>query len=479
MRINPLLALDFYKTDHISQYPPGLTKIVSNMTPRKSRIPGIDYVVWFGLQYYIKEYLMKYWDAFFLDPEYYINHFESTVRGAVNPNYNADFLRKLGKLGHMPLRITSIPEGTIVPMRVPSMTIENTHPDFAWLPNFLETQISAEIWQITTSATIAHKYATVFNDFAIATGSDPKFCYWQGHDFSMRGMASVEAAAKSAAAHLLSFHGTDTVSAFDWIRQYYHTNSFIGGSVPATEHSVMCAGGKESELETYRRLISTYKEGIVSIVSDTWDFWGVVGNILPTLKQQILARNGKVVIRPDSGDPVDIICGNPNAINEYEKMGLIESLYRIFGGHKNELGFIVLNPHIGAIYGDSITLDRQHNILTRLEQKGFASSNIVLGIGSFTYQFTTRDTLGWAIKATYAEIDGKPQALFKAPKTDDGTKFSAVGLPHVDNNLILTQNVDMHTFNAESNMLKEVYKDGVLTYNQTFDQVRARVGIIT
>lgn len=479
MKINPLMALDFYKTDHINQYPDGLTKIVSNMTPRKSRIPGIDSVVWFGLQYYIKEYLMKHWDAFFLDPEYYIQHFEATVRGGVNPKYNADFLRKLGKLGYMPLRIRSVLEGTVMPIRLPCMTIENTHPDFAWLPNFLETQISAEVWQAATSASIAYKYATAFKHYALSTGSDPKFCFWQGHDFSMRGMASVEAAAKSGAAHLLSFHGTDTVSAFDWIRQYYNTNSFIGGSVPATEHSVMCAGGKDSELETYRRLINTYKEGIVSIVSDTWDFWAVITKILPALKSEIMSRNGKVVIRPDSGDPVDILCGNPKATNEYEKKGLIASLYDIFGGTTNALGYKVLDSHIGAIYGDSITLDRQHAILSRLLEKGFASSNIVLGIGSFTYQYTTRDTLGWAIKATYAEINGKPQALFKAPKTDDGTKFSAVGLPHVDKNFVLTQNVDINTFNAENNMLKEVYKDGVLTYNQTFDQIRARVGIIT
>lgn len=478
MKINPLTALDFYKTDHISQYPKGLTKIVSNMTPRKSRIPNLDVVVWFGLQYYIKEYLLKFWDAFFLDPEYYIRHFEAIVRQGVNPNYNADFLRKLGKLGYMPLRIRSVPEGTVMPIRLPCMTIENTHPDFAWLPNFLETQISAEVWQAATSATIAYHYATVFKAFAEKTGADTKFCFWQGHDFSMRGMASVEAAAKSGAAHLLSFHGTDTVSAFDWIRQYYNTNQFIGGSVPATEHSVMCAGGKESELETYRRLINTYKEGIVSIVSDTWDFWSVITVILPILKNDIMSRNGKVVIRPDSGDPVDILCGDTNSGTEHIHKGLIECLWDLFGGTINDKGYKVLDPHIGAIYGDSITMERQKAILTKLEQKGFASSNIVLGIGSYTYQYTTRDTLGWAIKATYAEINGQPQALFKAPKTDDGTKFSAVGLPHINKDFVLTQNVDMTKFNSEDNILQDVYVDGILMVDQPFDSVRRRLGII-
>lgn len=477
MNINPLTLLDFYKIDHISQYPEGVSKIVSNMTPRKSRIPNVDYVVWFGLQYYIKEFLMKQWDKLFIDPEYYIGKYEDTVRQGVNPKYKANFLRDLAKLKYLPLAIRSLPEGSKVPMRVPCMTIENTHPDFAWLPNFLETQISAELWQISTSATIAHVYAEVFRKYAKETG-DESLCRWQGHDFSMRGMSSVEAAAKSGAAHLLSFWGTDTVCAFDWIKQYYSTNTFIGGSVPATEHSVMCSGGQNTELDTYRRLINIYPEGIVSIVSDTWDFWSVITNILPVLKNEIMARNGKVVIRPDSGDPVDILCGDKNSGISHINKGLIECLWDLFGGTINSKGYKVLDPHIGAIYGDSITLDRQKEILEKLARKGFASSNIVLGIGSFTYQHTTRDTFGWAIKATYQELNGQPQALFKAPKTDDGTKFSTIGLPFVTSSFELIQNVDAQRFNSIDNALSLVYMNGNLLNDYKFEDIRKRVGML-
>jgi nicotinamide phosphoribosyltransferase len=292
------------------------------------------------------------------------------------------------------------------------------------------------------------------------------FVQWQGHDFSMRGMASVEAAAKSGAGHLLSFNGTDTVPSIQFLKRYYGATGFVGGSVPATEHSVMCAGSQESEFDTFKRLITeVYPKGIVSIVSDTWDFWNVVQDFLPRLKPIILAREGKVVIRPDSGDPVNILCGDPDApVGSVQHLGLVEALWHIFGGTTTSKGFKVLDSHIGAIYGDSITLERQKKILERLHAKNFASTNVVLGIGSYTYQYTTRDTFGWAIKATYAETNGKPVNLFKAPKTDDGTKFSAVGLPVVkknsDGTIIFKDRQDYQSFDSPMNDLDIVYKDG-------------------
>lgn len=482
MNINPLLALDFYKTDHVRQYPKGLTKIVSNMTPRKSRIQDIDYVIWFGLQYYIKEFLMKKWNSFFTSPEYYINQYLEIIRTSVNPDYDAPFLYELAELGYLPLRIRSIQEGSKVPMRTPCMTIENTHPNFAWLPNFLETQISDEIWQSTTSATIAHQYYLTFLHYAKMQGADENFVKWQGHDFSMRGMASVEAAAKSGAGHLLSFNGTDTVPSIQFLKRYYGASGFVGGSVPATEHSVMCAGSKESEFDTFKRLITeVYPKGIVSIVSDTWDFWNVIQDFLPRLKNLILAREGKVVIRPDSGDPVHILCGNPAApIGSVEHLGLVEALWNIFGGTTTSKGFKVLNSHIGAIYGDSITLERQKQILERLHAKNFASTNVVLGIGSYTYQYTTRDTFGWAIKATYAEIDGKPLNLFKAPKTDDGTKFSAIGLPVVTNQgdglVTFKDQQPYSSFNDVLNDLDIVYEDGRIIADYTLLGLKTNLG---
>lgn len=222
-----------------------------------------------------------------------------------------------------------------------------------------------------------------------------------------------------------------------------------------TEHSVMCAGTQEDELETFTRLITdVYPKGIVSIVSDTWDFWKVVTKYLPALKDLIMARDGKVVIRPDSGDPVKIICGDKytslvwGVLEVPEFYGVVEVLWKIFGGTINEKGYKVLDPHIGVIYGDSITLEIANTILQRLEENGFASSNIVFGIGSYSYQYITRDTFGMAMKATSVVVNGERRAISKNPKTDDGTKKSAKGVLNVievDGELKLIDEDNVHT----------------------------------
>lgn len=382
---SPISCLDFYKVDHVSQYLPGVTKIVSNLTPRGSRIDGINKVVWFGLQKFLIESLHYHWQTFFgSEGADQIDEFESKVRTSLgNPSYCADFLRNLRKLGYLPIEVKALREGTAVPMRVPCMTIHNTHDDFAWLPNFLETYISAELWHPSTSATIAAKYREVFDSCAEKTGSPKAFCDWQGHDFSCRGMGNMAMAAASGAGHLLSFTGTDTVPALDYAREYYGATGFTGGSVSATEHSVMTIGGEQGEEEVLEHLLKTYPTGVVSVVSDSYDFWAFVKLLGTKFKDRILARDGKLVVRPDSGDPVKILCGDPKGKTKAEKAGLIEILAGYFGTITNEKGYKVLDSHIGAIYGDSITLERQEAILSGLAAKGFASCNIVLGIGSF------------------------------------------------------------------------------------------------
>jgi nicotinamide phosphoribosyltransferase len=309
------------------------------------------------------------------------------------------------------------------------------------------------------------------------------FIDWQGHDFSMRGMDSAEAVISSGLGHLTSFSGTDSLPAIHGARKYYGAEGFVAGSVPATEHSVMCAGGKEDEESTFRRLLETYPKGILSVVSDTWDLWRVCTQHVVALKEEILARDGKLVIRPDSGDPADILCG----LNTRSKLvslvdedhpsykGVIELLWDVFGGTVNEQGYKVLDPHIGAIYGDSITIERADEICKRLEAKGFASTNVVLGIGSFTYQFNTRDTFGFAMKATYCEINGQGQEIFKDPITDDGTKKSATGLLCVTRDeysgeYMLTDRVDWTT--AQSGDLKTIYRDGSFENTTTLSQIR-------
>jgi nicotinamide phosphoribosyltransferase len=295
-------------------------------------------------------------------------------------------------------------------------------------------------------------------------------------------MDSIDAVVSSGLGHLTSFYGTDSLPAIYGARKYYGAEGFVAGSVPATEHSVMCAGGKEDEIETFRRLLNTYPKGILSVVSDTWDLWKVCTEHVVTLKEEILARDGKLVIRPDSGDPSDILCGintKNDPDNRYGWMrwnpgykGVIELLWDAFGGTVNEQGYKVLDPHIGAIYGDSITIDRANEICTRLESKGFASTNVVLGVGSFTYQYNTRDTFGFAMKATYVEVkhpaeSGSPayaiegREIFKDPITDDGTKKSATGLLCVeehDGKIGLYDKVSWNT--EDTGLLQTIYQDG-------------------
>jgi nicotinamide phosphoribosyltransferase len=411
----------------------------------------------------------------------------------LNTDYDVAHFEALHDLGYLPIHIKAIEEGTLVPMKVPVLTIYNTLPEFYWITNYLETIISNLLWKPMTSATIAYQYRKVLTKWQEKTDAERSwFIDWQGHDFSMRGMDSVDAVISSGLGHLTSFSGSDSLPAIFGARKFYNETEFVAGSVNATEHSVMCAGTKEDEVGTFRNLMQTYPTGILSIVSDTWDLWKVCTEHIVTLKEEILARDGKVVIRPDSGDPVDIICGlnsNPPIMIDSELLkskdvhsepkvkGVIELLWDAFGGTVNEQGYKVLDSHIGAIYGDSITIERAEEICKRLEAKGFASTNIVLGVGSFTYQFNTRDTFGFAMKATYVEVEGEGREIFKNPITDDGTKKSATGLLSVwkdDNMDIFLQ--DKCTWEmVKSGELQCIYLNGTFENTTTLAEIRERL----
>jgi nicotinamide phosphoribosyltransferase len=480
--INAMLLTDMYKIDHRRQYPAGTEYVYSNFTPRGSRMPDVNEMVFFGLQYFCKKYLIDYFNEHFFERDRglmllnYARRIRTSLGGDL-PSY--DHIGALHEVGYLPVTIKALPEGTPVPMRVPCLTIVNTDPEFFWVTNFLETLMSCVLWQACTSATIAHAYRRTLDEYAALTGMPPEFVQWQGHDFSFRGLSSPESAIVSGMGHLLSFTGTDTIPAIHALEQYYGADAekeLIGGSVPATEHSVMCAGGQEDELATFKRLVTEiYPKGIVSIVSDTWDLWTVCTEYLPALKGEILARDGKVVIRPDSGNPGRILCGDPDGDTVAKKKGVVELLWDAFGGTTSDRGFRVLDPHIGVIYGDSITLHRADEICRRLATKGFASQ-AVFGIGSFTYQSNTRDTFGTAIKATWTQINGRPFPIFKCPSTDDGTKNSAKGLLCVkreNGKLVLHENV---TWEEEGvGELQTVFCDGHLVREEALAQIRARL----
>lgn len=536
-----LTSCDSYKLGHADQYPPGTTKVYSNFTPRSIRHLNVPdqykptEIVWFGLQIFLQD-LVAVWDeTFFKQPkEAVVAEFVEIAGPFCGPNgFDGKRLEQLHDLGYLPLEIRALPEGSLVPANVPVLTITNTVPEAFWLPNFMETWMSADLWKASTSATISYAYRQIINKYADLTGGSKEFIMWQGHDFSPRGMSGIADAARSGAGHLLSFAGTDNIPAVKLVRDVYDGKAtFIGGSVPATEHSVMCAGGKETEIETFRRLIKTYPSGVLSIVSDTWDFWNVITNIAQELKQEILDRVpdelglAKVVFRPDSGDPVRIIAGY-EAINvaslddaelfkahaderfdgvvrcqgkyytveridgercdEFEVKeiaaavaeGAVVTLWKGFGGTANDLGYKTLNQRVGLIYGDSITPARADEILRRLAAKGFASDNIVFGIGSYTFQYNTRDSLGFAMKATYVEIDGKPVEIFKDPVTDNGTKKSAKGLLQVvrqGNRLALRDQVSWAE--EKQGEMRTVFLNGKITVQESFADIRSRLGIM-
>lgn len=548
MRKTPATLLcDFYKISHKAQYPDNTEKIFATWTPRGSRLPGVNKVVSYGFQRFVKEFLIDYFNENFFNRkvEDVIGEYERVIKYTLNvENVEVDHLIALHKLGYLPIKMMAIKEGTRVPLRVPMMTIENTSPEFFWLTNYLESLLSAELWQGMTAATISREYRQILEEYAIKTCGSIDFVPFQGHDFSFRGMEGHVAAEKSGMGHLLNFVGTDTISAILGHENYYSADimkELVGCSVWATEHSVMCAntnGEVKDEYDTYKRIITDiYPNGIVSVVSDTWDLWKVLTETIPKLKKEILARDGKVVIRPDSGDPVKIISGykcteikpdnNGNIkqalwdaeddgfeavkfedsyyllkdngdfeygnyvektemgdeLSESEVKGIIELLWETFSGTITEQGFKVLDSHIGAIYGDAITVERCTQISERLMDKGFASINVVYGIGSFTYQYNTRDTFGFAMKTTYSIIDGKEYLLYKDPVTDDGLKKSQRGLVIVykdsDGNLNFKDGLNQEDYDlgvlSNENLLEVIFEDGVAHNLQTLAEVRDNI----
>lgn len=535
---HPMTQTDFYKVNHKFQYPEGTELVFSNFTPRSGKHFGrdIDGVVFLGLQKFTLEHLIQEWNENFFEVpiEHAVGYYKNRIETSLGPGaIDFSHIEALHDLGYLPLRIRALPEGSVVPFKVPMFTIENTKPEFFWLTNYVETVMSSEIWKPSTVATIAREYRKILEEYAEVTGAPKEMIPFSVHDFSMRGMSGRADAANSGVGHLLSFVGTDNIPAIDTCERYYRadaTRELIGTSIPASEHSVMCAGGKEDEFNTYKRFITElYPNGLVGIVSDTWDLWKVLTDIAPALKDEIMARDGKVVFRPDSGDPVKIITGlvpfnyidyssedevvsdapyqnlgaecvkingvwrkcgwlnnddfeiSSEALSEDEVKGAVQILWEQFGGAVNEKGYKELDSHVGLIYGDSITLERCEEICQRLKEKGFSSGNVVFGVGSYTYQMITRDTFGMAMKATYCEVNGEGREIFKDPVTDDGIKKSAIGLLMVTkansygNIYQLVDKVTWDDVNSDCNELKVVFEDGKVYGLQSLSDIRERI----
>lgn len=560
---NPLALTDGYKIGHRLMLAPETQYLYGTWIPRslKHSAPGIEKILSAGQQLTWRWIHDQFEENFFSKPIEIAQKFGQDMSKYLGLPYDSTHFEDLHKLGYLPLRIKALPEGCETLPNVPHQTFVNTLPGYAWLTLYLETPISYTSWKTPTSATLALQYRRVAADWVMKTDSDNAwFIDFACHDFSARGLDPFSVIS-SGLAHSFSFIGSDTLIVIDAARYFYGVaeDEVPIASVNASEHSVTCtglfyfldkleSGELDHEIDTYysydidatsstreepdlmaiaewlnlKRWLALFPTGILSLVSDTFDLFRVITEILPRLKDEIMARDGKLVIRPDSGDPVDIICGintRPsvnvrtgglgtyyakvdefgNALSTWaratdaEAKGVIELLWDIFGGTISKEGYRVLDQHIGAIYGDSINLERQTQIYQRLANKRFAATNIVLGVGSFTYQFNTRDTFGFAAKGAQFEADGKSFDIYKDPATDDGTKKSLKGLCQVFNNRPdarpdeikydgldqLEVKVGCTQAEEEGGVLQTIYENGKFYNPVTLNQVRERIKSLT
>ena len=540
--MNAATKADGYKFFHKQALHSSIERIYENFTSRNGRLSNVPEgkdVAFVGMQAFLIKYLVQEWgNTFFnLSKEQVVRKLKRRLDNYFGFDFDVAHFEELHDLGYLPIEIKALEEGQLVPYGIPMFTMVNTVDGYGWLVGFLETIVSTYNWPLQTSTTTAVAYLKQTMKVIRETGMDEAMLPFMCHDFSFRGDFGPEAAAMSGFGHLAAgFAGTDTLPAIDFAELYYSADvetELVGCSVPATEHatstSYMAIVQKEqglsqfdAEVEYMRYLMEIVPTGIVSHVSDSYDFWSIVTNALPILKDEIMARDGCFVIRPDSGDPVEVLTGLNSVLGgDYplthgtrmgmkehgqdtirhtdgkyyglntaeaggkifveitptaEQKGLVECLHEIFGGTMTSEGYKLLDSHIGAIYGDAITLDRQKQIHERLMAKGFAPS-VVLGIGSYSYQYVTRDTHGSAIKATCAYLDTGEQVDFgKDPKTDLGKK-SAKGLLRVDYNEdgVLTLYQDQTPEQEQQGLLRTVFKDGRLYNKTTLRDVRAKI----
>lgn len=478
--INPMLLCDFYKTVHSDMINPNMTKSMSYYTPRMSRVNRWNKVVMFGVQMFCKEWLIDYFNEYFFDrPEdEVIREYKRVLDVTLGKGiYDSNKIVKLHRLGYLPIEIIALPEGTLVPIQVPMFGITNTHEDFAWLPQALESLISAQIWYPQITATVGKTYRDIVNKYYDLTCEDdvPRKRALGAFDF--RGDMGVDAALKAGAGWCLSFLNTATVPVIPYLEEMFNCDcekEEVAYGAVSTEHFVMCSNYAVDgdEITFLRRMLNElYPNTSFSCVLDSYDYWNVIDNILPKLHDDILRHNGCMLMRGDSGDCVEVVTKT------------VFKLWEQFGGSINSKGYKVLDPHVKAIYGDSITIQRCEEIYEILMNAGFACSNVALGVGSFSMHCIeednqlkpfTRDTFSSCIKACYAKVNGVEYPIFKNPK-EGGFKKSQKGLCYVynDENGELAYK-DGYTYETlpKNNKLETVFKDGKLVKEYTLNQIR-------
>lgn len=479
-----MLYSDSYKQCHPLMYPDNQEYLVSYLTARKAMNENFPKMVVYGIQPFLMDMERGFEDFFHETIEQVMYEYDHYIDAHLGlSNVARDRIIELHNLGYLPVEIRAMPEGSVVNMGIPIVEMRNTHPRFAWVIQWLECLLQTEVWPMCAYATVGWEYHKVAEKFysKTAPGADP---YMAMADFGFRGMSCLEDATRCSASWLLSFNKTSTIPALPYLDDYYDAKCAehkIGIGAVSTEHSVMAANfAIDGDEITFvkRMLTEIYPNTSFSMVSDTYDYWNMVNNIIPACKEEILAHNGKLLIRPDSGDMIAI------------SIGTIQKLWDTFGGTINEAGYKVLDPHIGLIYGDGCTLNRVEQIYESLEKLGFASTNVVFGVGAFCFHalfspdnkitVLTRDTWGMAMKATYGVFGGKEVPIYKDPKTDKGgLKKSQKGCCRVTFNPTFNSYTCEDGFKEwvddDKTILRPVYKNGKLINKMTFQEVRANL----
>lgn len=447
-RTNIILDVDSYKVSMKDQYPPNTTGVYSYI---ESRGGEYDRTVFFGLQAYLKEYLANPITQEDIDEADAV----LTPHGVPFPRDAWQYILDTHK-GYLPVIIKAVPEGTVLRTRNVLATIENTDPKCFWLTTWLETALLRAIWYPTTVATQSWHIKQLILSYLKETGDESGIAF-KLHDFGARGVSSMESAALGGCAHLVNFAGTDTVSALLAASRYYNAGT-AGFSIPAAEHSTITAWGRDKESAAYANMLKQFAKpgSILAVVSDSYDIYNAAENLWgEELRQQVIDSGATVVVRPDSGDPVEV-----NA-------KLIEILDSKFGHTVNAKGYKVLN-NVRLIQGDGINYSVINDILGRFKSMGYSADNIAFGMGGALLQIVNRDTLKFAMKASAVCIDGEWRAIAKDPITDSGKKSKK-------GRVTLYKDATGYWSGIEdwpTPALITVFENGHLTKEYTFDQVR-------
>jgi nicotinamide phosphoribosyltransferase len=474
VNINPIIATDSYKVSHYKQYPPGTKRVFSyfesrGFSPRMrdihdlavGRDQPLEVVFFAALQHYLKAYLQPInMDDIFEAREMFKAHF-----GTLDFFNEAGWERiLLHHGGWLPIRIRAVPEGLRVPVHNVLLTAENIDPELPWLTNYLETRL-CHIWYPVTVATLSY-YCRKIIERHLHKSGDPAEADFKLHDFGYRGVSSEDAAAIGGLAHLVSFKGSDTMAALHLARQRYYCN-MAGFSIPAAEHSTITSWGRENEAKAYENMLDQYPEGLVAVVSDSYNIYHACEFIWGgLLRDKVLKRKGTLVIRPDSGDPLTVL---PTVLS------ILGNQDNGFGFTVNEKGYKVLHPNVRVIQGDGCTPQMIDAILTTIEKEGWSASNLAFGMGGGLLQQVNRDDLKCAFKCSAVEMeDGREVQVWKDPITDPGKRSKSGRLTlYAENGQYITAPKGGHE-QGRNEVLKTVYEDGYMLITEKFDVIRDR-----